>query len=588
MGWGTRGRRAGWTSVAFATAMLFMLLATMTAPGVVAQSATPVAAPVTPAPAGESAPRSLAPNAQPAAASLVVVTGAAFNQPGYTVAAGASVQATLIVSLDGTPMPGGVAVPAPPGMTLTNPSAAPADPSTAMCEAWVNPDTGGIAGTFSALERGPGSCAFTFTVTAARTAPVGPTTMSASVFTGEEPPTITAASATVTVTPAPLTAVDETLTVPSAGSHTGTIDAYGGRPPYIDYAISRQPQKGTFTLNALTGDYSYTARSGETGTDVIEFMVTDSNGRSDTGTLTIIIAPPPLVVTGDTVEVPYEGSADGTVTVSGGTSPYTYAVDTAPTRGTVTLRADGAFTYAAIPGEIGADQFTVLVTDSGNPAQTATATVDVTILPPPLTTTPLALTVTPGETASGDLAGQVSGGVPPYTFVLDTAPSQGTLTLNADGTYTYTANPDAAGTDQFTYTVTDSEGGIGLLAVTAGSVEIAFAAQPVTPTVEPTTEPTTEPTATVEPTSTPEPTGEPTATPSSTVMPTQEPTSTPAPSPTVNPPATVTATPPAVTSLPSTGAGATGGTMPLAWLSLTGLALVALAGLVTWRRERRA
>jgi hypothetical protein len=588
MGWGTGGRRSGLITVALLAAVLVMLGSPAPARTTLAQSATPVVAdPVTPVPTAEPSPRSLAPRAAIGAMGLAVVTGAAFDQPGYTVVAGSSVQATLIVSLDGTPMPGGFAVPAPPFMTLTNPSAAPGDPATAMCEAWINPDTGGIAGTFSALERGPGTCAFTFTVTAARTAPVGQTTLSASVFTGEEPPTITSASATLTVMPAPITAVDETLTVPSAGSHTGTLDAYGGQPPY-EFTVTRAPLKGTFTYDQDTGGYTYTARSGETGADDVRFMVRDFNGRESTATISITIAAPLLVITGDTIEVPYEGSADGTITVSGGTSPYTYAIDTAPTRGTVALENDGTFTYTANPGAVGADQFTVRVRDAGAPAQEQVAAVDVTILPAPLATTPLALTLTPGETADGNLAGQVTGGVPPYTFVLDAAPSQGTLTLNADGTYTYTANPDASGTDSFTYMVTDSEGGVGLLAVTTGTVEIAFAAQPVTPTVEPTVAPsptaeptsTTAPSPTVEPTATPSPTVDPTATATATQVPATE---VPTPGSLVTPTATT-----AVIGLPSTGAGATGGTPSLAWLAFTGLALVALAGLVTWRRERGA
>ncbi|TDW41726.1 CshA-type fibril repeat protein, partial [Roseinatronobacter bogoriensis subsp. barguzinensis] len=50
--------------------------------------------------------------------------------------------------------------------------------------------------------------------------------------------------------------------------------------------------------------------------------------------------------------------------------------------------------------------------------------------------------------------------------ISNTDPSNGTVTVNQDGTFTYTPNPDFTGTDQFTYTVTDGNGGTDTATVT--------------------------------------------------------------------------------------------------------------------------
>ena len=63
------------------------------------------------------------------------------------------------------------------------------------------------------------------------------------------------------------------------------------------------------------------------------------------------------------------------------------------------------------------------------------------------------------ETLIGGVLG-VTGGVPPYTFVIVTNGTLGTavITNPTTGTFNYTPDPDAFGTDFFTFQVTDSSG----------------------------------------------------------------------------------------------------------------------------------
>ena len=54
----------------------------------------------------------------------------------------------------------------------------------------------------------------------------------------------------------------------------------------------------------------------------------------------------------------------------------------------------------------------------------------------------------------------------PLTAALATGPAYGTLTLNSDGSFSYSPNTDFVGTDTFTYTVDDGHGGTGGATVT--------------------------------------------------------------------------------------------------------------------------
>ena len=70
----------------------------------------------------------------------------------------------------------------------------------------------------------------------------------------------------------------------------------------------------------------------------------------------------------------------GTLTASDSddvATDLTYAVDSGPANGTLTINADGTFTYTANTGFTGSDSFTFSATDPGGATDTATVSVDV-------------------------------------------------------------------------------------------------------------------------------------------------------------------------------------------------------------------
>ena len=150
----------------------------------------------------------------------------------------------------------------------------------------------------------------------------------------------------------------------------------------------------------------------------------------------------------------------------GGTLSAVLGTTTA--NGSLTLNADGSFIYTPNAGFCGTDSFTYTATD-GN-ATSAPATVTITVYSVPVANA-VAYTVIDGNTltvsaANGVLANDTDADGGTLSAVLGTTTSNGSLTLNADGSFVYTPNAGFCGTDSFTYTATDGNATSALATVT--------------------------------------------------------------------------------------------------------------------------
>jgi hypothetical protein len=129
---------------------------------------------------------------------------------------------------------------------------------------------------------------------------------------------------------------------------------------------------------------------------------------------------------------------------------------TAPSHGTLVVRADGSFTYTPAPDYHGSDAFTYYVTDGLHGAATGSVSLTVnpvndapTLAPLSLRSlrdVPVAITVTASD-VEGD----------PFTFGMVDPPSHGVLSGTLPN-LTYTPNPGYTGRDRFTCRATDSHG----------------------------------------------------------------------------------------------------------------------------------
>jgi hypothetical protein len=150
----------------------------------------------------------------------------------------------------------------------------------------------------------------------------------------------------------------------------------------------------------------------------------------------------------------------GVLANDSGSGPLRVVGYTAPSYGTLTLTPTGTFTYTPEAGYVGMDSFAYSVSDGTGEAN-GTVTLNVTAADQPLNAAPNSYSILQDQTltvsspSAGVLANNYDPNGAPLSIAGNTAPANGTLTLNSNGTFTYTPNPGYVGADSFTYTVSD-------------------------------------------------------------------------------------------------------------------------------------
>lgn len=291
------------------------------------------------------------------------------------------------------------------------------------------------------------------------------------------------ATATITVTPVndSPTAVADTATtdedtdvdITTASLIANDSDVDGDT---VSFLSNTDPTNGTIADDG-NGTLTYTPNADFNGTDSFTYTITDGNLGRATGVVTITInsvndAP---VAVDDAVQVDEDSSvqivaadlASNDTDSDGGTLVFDSIV-TQPVSGFLNDGGDGTFTYTPNIDFNGTDTFTYSVTDTQGDTDTATVTITVN----PVNDAPVAAN-DPDFEINEDTA-----------LVLDTLldndtdidgdtlrilqvdnGSNGTATLEIDGTVTYQPNQDYNGSDTFTYTVTDDNGGTSIATV---------------------------------------------------------------------------------------------------------------------------
>ncbi|MDA1180382.1 MAG: Ig-like domain-containing protein, partial [Planctomycetota bacterium] len=135
--------------------------------------------------------------------------------------------------------------------------------------------------------------------------------------------------------------------------------------------------------------------------------------------------------------------------------PLTATVVQNVQNGTLTLNADGSFSYLANANFHGIDTFTYTANDGTVNSNTATVTINVASVDDPPTSVNdsytvggVSLTV---SAADGVLKNDTDLDSDPLTAQLVSQPANGILTLNADGSFVYTPRASFVGVDSFTY-----------------------------------------------------------------------------------------------------------------------------------------
>ncbi len=228
------------------------------------------------------------------------------------------------------------------------------------------------------------------------------------------------------------------------------------------------PAHGTLTFDA-DGGFSYAPDPDFHGTDSFTYRADDGSAASGVAIATVVVAPvndaPVAVHDG------YATAEDTALLIAAATGVLGNDLDidsaalsallvAGPAHGTLTLEADGGFSYTPDPDFHGTDSFTYRANDGSAVSAISTATVSVA----PVNDAPVAaddgyaviedapLGI---AAAAGLLANDSDLDDDPLAAIILGGPAHGTLTLHPDGGFSYAPDPDFHGTDSFTYRAND-------------------------------------------------------------------------------------------------------------------------------------
>ena len=247
------------------------------------------------------------------------------------------------------------------------------------------------------------------------------------------------------------------------------------------------PTHGTAAVSGDGLSVTYTPDANFNGSDTFTYTVTDTAGDTGTATVSVTVTAvdDPANLGNDTATVA-ENSGVTTINVLANDSDVdgalTVTAVSAAANGTAAVSGDGlSVTYTPDANFNGSDTFTYTVTDTAGGTGTATVSVTVTAS---TTNQPPAAEPTfgaPGENGSvtGTL-GASDAEDDDLSFTVVEGVESGTLTLNADGTFTYTPTlagrikaAQSPGEDVDGFTVQISDGANAAVTVTVDGLPIA-------------------------------------------------------------------------------------------------------------------
>jgi VCBS repeat-containing protein len=257
---------------------------------------------------------------------------------------------------------------------------------------------------------------------------------------------------------------DVTLNVVAPGVLVNDTDADGDPLTAI---LNTDVTSGTLTLN-LDGSFQYTPDVDFYGTDYFIYGVNDGTADSNLASVTITVDPVndggPVAVNDSyttdedvTLNVVAPGVLGNDTDVDG--DPLIAILDTGPVSGTLTLNFDGSFQYTPDADFYGTDTFSYVAIGGFVVSNIATVTITVD----PVNDAPVAVddSYTTNKNTSLNVAvpcvlvNDTDTDGDTLTASLETAPGNGSLTLNLDGSFEYIPDAGFTGTDTFTYVAND-------------------------------------------------------------------------------------------------------------------------------------
>ena len=235
--------------------------------------------------------------------------------------------------------------------------------------------------------------------------------------------------------------------------YSATVIVSGGNPSY-NLSVSSGSLPNGLGINRTSGVISGTPL-GPAGTANFAVQVTDSSNPAQTATVNLSIT----INVALTIAIPLPQGLVGTLynaasVASGGNPPYTFSISSGSLPAGIGINSTTGVITGAPLGPAGTANFTVEVTDSSNPAQTATEILSITVNAPLAISTTTLPAATKGTVYSATVI--ANGGNAPYNFSVSSGSLPNGLAINpASGVISGTPTGHR-GTASFTVQVTDS------------------------------------------------------------------------------------------------------------------------------------
>jgi VCBS repeat-containing protein len=257
---------------------------------------------------------------------------------------------------------------------------------------------------------------------------------------------------------------EDTMLSPGAGVLANDTDVDGDP---LTATLVTGPLHGALVF-AANGTFTYTPNANYNGPDSFTYKANDGavDGNTATVSITVISIDDAPVAIDDAYPVAENGTLN-IVAVQGVLAndtdvegdPLAAVLISDVAHGALTLNPDGSFTYVPALDYYGPDSFTYKANDGS--LDSGTATVNLTVNH--VNQAPVAvddnydatMDTTLVVSGPGVLGNDTDADGDPLTAVLVAGPSNGMVTLNPDGSFTYTPNSGYTGPDSFTYLASD-------------------------------------------------------------------------------------------------------------------------------------
>ncbi|WP_338031882.1 autotransporter domain-containing protein [Cedecea colo] len=231
------------------------------------------------------------------------------------------------------------------------------------------------------------------------------------------------------------------------------------------------PAHGSAVISGTT--VIYTPAAGYSGSDSFIWNASNSGGTSADATVSLTVTPPVLAITpaSGALTAATVGSAwSQSLTVSGGTSPWTWSVTALPAG--ITLDATTG-TLSGTPSAAGSYSFQVTATDANGATGSASYTLVVSAASPVASDSTATVVA---NSSNNPVTLSLSGGTASSVSIVS-PPAHGSLAVSGV-TVSYTPATGYAGSDGFTYTATNGSG-------TSASARVSLTVTPVLLTLSP-------------------------------------------------------------------------------------------------------